>query len=63
MTRHTHFSIVGMVRYGAEREAEIQTLLASAPDEINWDEGDAGAVEALKTYFAAVQAGAEALTG
>lgn len=35
-----HFRGVGMVRYGAEREAEIQTLLATDPDQL-YDLSDA----------------------
>ena len=42
-----HFQGVGMVRYGAEREAQIQQLLAQDPD--RWAEGDdAGWEAALK---------------
>jgi len=34
INQHVHLAGVGVVRYGAEREAEIQTILASDPDRL-----------------------------
>ncbi len=49
-----HFRGVGLVRYGAEREAQIARILATDPDRLTEDgEGDAGLV-ALRSYFQAV---------
>jgi hypothetical protein len=44
-----HFMGVGVVRYGAEREAEIQQILAADPDRL--EELDADGVLAMKGYF------------
>lgn len=49
-----HYGGVGMVRYGAEREAEIQQLLASDPNAIEWDEVEQDAVKFLADYFRAL---------
>jgi hypothetical protein len=50
-----HFQGVGMVRYGAEREAEIQTLLATDPEKLTedgpGDEGLTAGQEAVLAYF------------
>lgn len=45
----THFMGVGVVRYGAEREAEIQQILAADPDRL--EEMEADGMVALKGYF------------
>lgn len=47
-----HYRGVGLVRYGAEREAEIQQLLASDPDALE-DMTDES-VAAMKEYFSSV---------
>jgi len=50
-----HFRGVGLVRYGAEREAQIARILASEPDRLEdgrWEMEDGVAV--LKGYFEAV---------
>lgn len=61
---NVHFMGVGMVRYGAEREAEIQQLLATDPDRIEeMAEGDpAASVEMVKAYFSGLQAALGELT-
>jgi len=49
-----HFRGVGLVRYGAEREAQIAQILATDPDRLTEsDELEAGLV-VLKEYFAGV---------
>jgi hypothetical protein len=47
-----HYRGVGLVRYGAEREAEIQQLLASDPDAL--EEFSDESVSAIKEYFAGI---------
>ena len=55
-----HFMGVGLVRYGAEREAEVQQILASDPDRLDeLSEDHAGLVAG---YFRSVQASAETIT-
>jgi hypothetical protein len=60
-----HLMGAGMVRYGAERTAEIQQILATDPDRLTWVEEDHGVqttdhgprttdVEELKGYFGQV---------
>lgn len=56
----TQFAGVGLVRYGAEREAEIQQILATDPDRLtleNWDADYAG----LVTYFEGLKKNTEKL--
>jgi hypothetical protein len=53
-----HFRGVGLVRYGAEKEAQIAQILATDPDRLDdgrWEMEDG--VAALKGYFEAVAAG------
>jgi hypothetical protein len=52
-----HFRGVGLVRYGAEREAQIAQLLATDPDALEGVE--VGAFGLLKGYFQAVADGLE----
>ncbi len=54
-----HFMGVGIVRYGAEREAEIQQILASDPDRLA-DLTDEG-LGLAKTYFTGMNASLKAL--
>ena len=54
-----HFGGVGIVRYGAEREAEIQELLASDPDALEQLEDGSWTVGA--DYFRTAAEGLEAL--
>jgi hypothetical protein len=52
-----HYRGVGLVRYGAEREAEIQQLLASDPDAL--EELDQESVAAIKNYFCGIASSLE----
>jgi hypothetical protein len=56
---NVHFSGVGIVRYGAAREAEIQQILASDPDRLN--DLDLDQLGELHDYFQQSHAGLAAI--
>ena len=49
-----HFRGVGLVRYGAEREAQIAQILASDPDRLTEEGEIEPGLVALRGYFQAV---------
>jgi hypothetical protein len=52
-----HFRGVGLVRYGAEREAQIAQILATDPDRLTEDDELEAGLVVLKEYFAGVLRG------
>jgi hypothetical protein len=49
-----HFRGVGLVRYGAEREAQIAQILATDPDRLTEDDEMEAGLAVLKEYFAGI---------
>jgi hypothetical protein len=56
-----HFRGVGLVRYDAEREAQIAQILASDPEELQDGNREMRDMALLKDYFAVVAAGVAAV--
>jgi hypothetical protein len=58
-----HFRGVGLVRYGAEREAQIAQILATDPDRLTEDDEMEAGLVVLREYFAGIVTSSGLLPG